>query len=158
MPGKSGSIRRLEEQIEINSSPDAVWGVLRDFGQVARWAPHVLTSKSVDGQATGLGSRRVFQHLWGFRLEEVITRWDEGLGYSFDIVTAPFVFRDVRETWTVHAALAGARVLTSVEYDVHFGALGSALDRVLLRRLIRREMQVGLAGLKKYVESNGTAR
>lgn len=144
---------RLEERIEISSSPDAVWQVLRNFGSAALWAPGVVTSLSNGDRTAETGARRVLRHLWGFQLEEVVTAWDEGRGYSFIVVKAPFPLRNVRETWAIDTGSRDARVSTAVEYEMGLGPIGNITDRVLMRHLIRREMRLGLAGLKRYVES-----
>ena len=145
-------MRRLEESTEIESPPEVVWQTLRDFGDVAKWAPRIVRSRPTSGHAEGVGVRRVFRHLWGFQLEEVVTAWDEGRGYSFDVLGAPPPLKNVREAWTIDTVSTGARVSTTVEYEMGLGAIGHLIDWMLVRHLIRAEMRLGLAGLKQYVE------
>jgi hypothetical protein len=91
------------------------------------------------------------RHQWGFRLEEVVTAWDEGRGFTFLVKRAPFPLNFVLETWTVAESDGRARVETTVEYNTHIGIIGRLIDRVLVRHLIRREMRRGLAGLRGCV-------
>lgn len=95
----------------------------------------------------------MLRHVWGFHLEEVITAWDDGRGYSFAVVKPPFPIASVHETWTVDQRSRETRATTVVEYDVRLGALGRLVDVLLIRRLIRREMRRGLAGLKRHIEA-----
>ena len=65
--------------------------------------------------------------------------------------------RDVREVWSVDRSNPYVMVTTSVEYRMHLGPLGRALDRLLVQHLVRRGMREGLRGLKRYVESRGVS-
>ena len=73
-------MRTLEERIDIDAPPAIVWGILDDFSGVATWAPYLRSSAPVGDQKTGVGSYRVMQHFWGFRLEESVIEWEEGRG------------------------------------------------------------------------------
>jgi ligand-binding SRPBCC domain-containing protein len=146
-------MRSLEERIDIDAPHGVVWGILDDFSGVATWAPYLRSSAPVGDQTTGVGSYRVMQHFWGFRLEESVIEWEEGRGYAFTAVKVPYPIRDVRESWQMDAGPGGVTVTTRVEYDMHLGPLGSALDAVLVSHLVRREMRGGLRGLKKYAET-----
>jgi ligand-binding SRPBCC domain-containing protein len=143
--------RKLKEETAIDSSPAAVWEVLRAFGDVARWAPGIAWSSCLDDPPEGIGARRLMRHQWGFRLEEVVTAWDEGRGFTFLVKRAPFPLNFVLETWTVAESGGRARVETTVEYNTHIGIIGRLIDQVLVRHLIRREMRRGLAGLRSCV-------
>ena len=118
-------MRRLEDQIEIHAPRAVVWGILSDFSGVATWAPYLRSSSPVGDVEAGVGAYRVLRHFWGFRLEESVIEWDEGTGYTFDVVTVPFPIKDVRETWQV----------------------------VSENGRVRREMREGLKGLKRHAET-----
>jgi hypothetical protein len=143
----------LEQQLDIAASPAAVWSVLRDFGDVDKWAPYMRRSRSAGSTRSGLGSSRVLHHFWGFRLVETATEWCEGTGFSFDVLGVPFPLADVHETWKVGPSSYSATVTTRVQYRVRLGRLGKLIDRACIGFLVRREMQSGLRGLKQYVES-----
>lgn len=148
-------MRTLEERIDIAEEPKEVWGVLRDFAGVSKWAPYVFRSRSIGDRATGEGSRRRMRHAWGFRLEEVVVDWSEGRGYSFSVVKVPYPMRDVTEAWSVEHSANSSTVTTTVRYRMGLGPAGKLADHLIVRWLVRREMREGLKGLKRYVESNG---
>jgi hypothetical protein len=125
---------------------------LGNFADAAKWTPSVVMSRQNGDRTAGTGASRVLKHVWGFQLEEVVTAWDEGRGHTF-VVKAPFPLRNVKETWTIDTGSRDASVSTAVEYDMRLGAIGYLIDQVLMRHLIRREMRLGLAALKRYVES-----
>ena len=145
-------MRKLEEIIEIKASTQAVWEVMADFGSAAIWAPDMLRSSLKGEKKTGVGTYRVLRHAWGFRIEEIVTQWSDGAGYSFELVKAPFPMRDVHETWVLKPDNGHALLTITVSYDMHLGLLGALLDAVLVRFVVAREMRLGICGLKHHVE------
>jgi ligand-binding SRPBCC domain-containing protein len=145
-------MRILNEQVSLTAPQSEVWAVLEDFGGVAKWAPNMRRSKLVGSQATGSGARRIMHHHLGFNFEEVITEWNQGTGYSFEVYRAPYPMKNVRENWSLTHHNGQSLVSTQVSYDMSLSLLGRWLDGLLVRHIVRREMRAGLSGLKRYVE------
>jgi ligand-binding SRPBCC domain-containing protein len=145
-------MRLLEERVEIRAPARLVWDVLADFGSVADWAPYMRRSHLIGEQQSGVGTRRGMRHAWGFRFEEAITQWHDSKGFSFDVLQAPFPMTAVKETWVMAPEDGLTVVETQVRYGVHLGFIGTAVDWLLVRFVVRREMRAGLRGLKQYVE------
>jgi hypothetical protein len=117
-----------------------------------------MRSSRIKGdRKTGAGACRVMRHAWGFSIEESVTQWTDGVGYSFELLRAPFPMSGVRETWLLEASGAHSTITTQVSYDMRLGAIGALLDMLLVRYLVSREMRAGLRGLKKYLEMNTTS-
>jgi len=147
-------MRILKERIAIAMPLQNVWELLADFGGVSDWAPYMKSSHLIGDIQSGVGMRRGMRHAWGFRFEETVTHWHEGKGFSFDVFRAPFPMKDVRESWVVHHEDGLSTVSTQVTYDMHLGPLGRAIDWLLVRFIVMREMRAGLRGLKQYSERN----
>lgn len=146
-------MRELLQSIEISAPPRLVWEALRDFGDVAAWAPYMRISHLVGDQESGIGTRRAMQHEFGFRFEEEVTDWREEEGYDFDVLRAPWPLMDVRESWRMETTAPGTvRVTTRVEYGTRLGPIGALLDAAIVRFVVSREMRSGVRGLKAYVE------
>lgn len=145
-------MRTLRERIEIKAPLQLVWAALADFGGVANWAPYMQTSHLIGERKAGVGTRRGMRHAWGFRFEESVTEWNDGRGYSFDVLRAPYPMKDVRESWVSACENGYPTVDTQVTYGMGLGFLGTLLDWLLVRFMVRREMRAGLRGLKQYVE------
>lgn len=145
-------MRVLEERVELEAPAARVWAALADFGGVARWAPYMRSSRLLGDQAAGVGTRRAMRHAWGFRFEECVTQWHDGKGFAFDVLKAPFPMHDVKESWAMAREDGWTVVSTQVRYGMRLGLVGRALDALLVRFLVRREMRTGLRGLKLYVE------
>ncbi|CAG1022833.1 mxaD protein [Methylococcales bacterium] len=47
-----GTRQKVVESVEINAAPDAVWNIIKDFGD-AKWIPAVASSKSDKGSEKG---------------------------------------------------------------------------------------------------------
>ncbi len=47
-----GTRQKVVESVEINATPDAVWNIIKDFGD-AKWIPAVASSKSNNGSEKG---------------------------------------------------------------------------------------------------------
>ena len=145
-------MRVLTEQIGIGASQHAVWEVLKDFGGVSEWAPYMRKSFLIGEQKSGVGTSRFMRHAWGFSIEELVTEWTDGQGFSFDVHRAPWPMKDVQETWITGHDNGLSTVTTRVTYGMRLGFLGSLVDWMLVRFVVRREMRAGLLGLKKYAE------
>lgn len=144
--------RVVEKSAFIAHPPEAVWEVLADFGSVAKWAPRMKDSRITSGQINGVGTRRVMRHVWGFRIVETVTSWDQGVGFSYRLDQAPAPLRGVVETWRVEPEADGTRVRTCVSYATGWAGFGRLLDRCLVRFLIEREMASSLRSLGHFAD------
>ena len=145
-------MRKLQEKIVIGSSRQAVWEVMADFGSAASWAPGMRWSNLTGDTETGVGTYRVMRHAWGFRIEEIVTRWTDFSGYSFKLAKAPFPMRDVCETWVLEGDDSQTKLTITVSYAMRLGFVGRSLDSILVRFVVAREMHRSVYGLKDYVE------
>lgn len=146
-------MRELREQIAIATPHEVVWDVLADFGDVAAWAPYMITSHLIGDIRSGVGMRRGMRHTWGFRFEEAVTEWQDGKGFSFDVFRAPFPMTNVRESWFLEHENGVTTVSTRVTYGMRLGPIGRAIDWLLVRFIVQREMRAGLRGLKQHSEN-----
>lgn len=79
----------LQQQIEIDATPDAVWAALGDVRNLARWSPQVLSTRLSDGaEACALGTRftnknQAGELVWVTHAE--ITAYEERVGLSFRV-------------------------------------------------------------------------
>ena len=148
-------MHKVEQEIVTGVSPQAVWKVLEQFGSVDQWAPGMYSSSLSGEQASGVGTRRVMRHRWGFRIEEEVTRWVEGEGMSFVLTKAPFPMQNVHETWDIVEQNGATRIVTTVTYEMGVGVLGSMLDQLLVRFVVEREMRRGLKALIAFIGEDG---
>jgi ligand-binding SRPBCC domain-containing protein len=148
-------MRKLQQRIVSPVPKQALWEVLADFGGVEKWAPGMRRSRLLGDCRTGVGTLRVMRHRWGFRIKELVTAWDEGEGYSFELLQAPFPMRNVCETWKLDTDGRQTVVTTTVAYQMGLGIVGSLLDFFLVRFLVTREMRMGVLALEQYAQRHG---
>ena len=144
-------MHKLEQEIVAGVSPQAVWNILEQFGSVDQWAPGMHSSSLLGEQASGVGTRRVMRHRWGFRIEEEVTRWADGQGMSFVLIKAPFPMQNVHETWDIEEQNGATRIVTTVTYEMGVGVLGALLDQLLVRFVVEREIRRGLKALIAFI-------
>ncbi len=82
----------------------------------------------------------------------MVTEWDEGSGLSFALVRAPFPMKNARENMHIEQRGSMVRIHSKVTYGMQLGLLGAWLDRLLVSRLVSRDMRNSLAGLKELLE------
>lgn len=145
-------MRKLVDRIVIETPKEAVWDAMADFGSAAPWAPGMRESSLKGEKKTGVGTQRVLRHVWGFSIEEIVTEWVDGAGYSFELVKAPFPMRDVCETWILRPDDNHALLTITVSYGMRLGLIGDLLDALLVKFLVAREIRMGISGLKHHVE------
>ena len=152
---KSG-VRPMPEvarRIVIDAPPERVWALLSDLEGVAAWAPNIADCRLLSSRRRGVGATRRVRHVTGIVLDEEIVTWDESRGFTYEIRGRLGPLRRVRESWTVASAPTSCLASARIQYDVRFGILGRVVDRLLVRLLLRRQMSLGLWGLKHHAES-----
>lgn len=145
-------MRCLEHSVITSASPASAWDVMADYGGVAKWAPGMRDSRVLGEQHQGVGAHRTLRHILGFRIEEVVTDWTEGVAYAFELTRTPFPMRKVSETLGLEPLGGRTRIVSRVWYDMRLGALGRFFDWVFLRHFVAREMRASLRGLKAFIE------
>jgi hypothetical protein len=67
----------VEYRATIDASPDAVWAIVRDFAEVARWNPIAQSSRLVAGESSGAGAERELVLSGGGTVRERLVRLDD---------------------------------------------------------------------------------
>ena len=149
----------LEKKVRVAASVEEVWSVLADFGAVASWAPTITDSGTIGDANAGVGARRTCTHVKMGALEETIVPWTEGEAYSYDVTAGlPFPMKALRNHWSGGEREGSTEVTLLQEFSTKLGPLGSLVELMIMKRMMRREMRLALAGLKQYVETGEPVR
>ena len=144
----------LTQSVEIDAAKDKVWEVLADFGTVSRWAPTITDSAIVGDASEGVGAVRTCDHVKMGTIEETIVSWTEGEAYAYDVTAGlPFPMKALRNHWSVHEQGSRTKVILHQEFSTKLGPLGSLIESMMLKRMMRKEMGLALAGLKYHTET-----
>ena len=141
----------IHNQIDIAATPDQVWEVLADLDRLHEYDPVVTRSTVVGEQHEGVGAQRRCDARQGRYFVEAVTEWDQPNRLQFTIIECNLPTRDLTHTYTLEATPSGTRVSQVMRYDTRYGALGTILDRVMIRRKTDQGIKGFLAGLNTTV-------
>ncbi len=141
------------KQVRINEGKEKVWEIMADYGGVANWAPTITSSKLLTDANGGMGARRTCDHISGAAIEEVITEWEEGEYYSYEMTTSLGPVKTLVNTWAVRSEGNDTVVTLSMDFKMRFGPLG-LLMIPMAKMMMGKEMKLALAGLKHHVETS----
>ncbi len=145
-----------ERTLEINATPEAIWGVLSRFMQIDEIAPQIAYVEALTHGANGIGSKRRCYFENGTSLVEEVTEWDPNRGYSVrlsDMTAMPLT--DAHATIAIKP-LDGAstRVIWSMDYAVKYGPLGWFLGQTLMKMMMSKVLDSNLKALANKVNSD----
>ena len=143
-------------QVVVDAPVDQVWSALADFGNVADYSPGIISSHSTSETPTGLGAtRHCSLALFGASVEERIVGWTENEMLDIDIYESNRfpVVTNVGATFTLQPFEGGTSLEGVIHYDLKFGAIGSAMHSMSIRKQSDRGWRLFLAGIKKHVET-----
>ncbi len=148
-------MREITKRVTIDASAGRVWEVLADFGNVAPWGPTVVESRIIDKSKKNkrVGTVRVLRHRSNKEVEEVVSAWQERKGFTVEFPVAGGAIKSFSQQWSLEGTKDEALVTVIMRYDVRWGVLGRFLDLIMLKKHFSRELTLGLAGLKHYVET-----
>ena len=141
------------KQVRINAPKEKVWEILADFGGVANWAPTITSAHLLADVNGGIGATRSCDHISGAAIEEVITEWEEGEYYSYEMTTSLGPIKTLLNTWAVRAEGNDTVITLSMDFKMRFGPLG-LLMIPMAKMMMGKEMKLALAGLKHHVETS----
>lgn len=137
---------KVVETKRIVATPEEIWAVLEDYGDIARWASNVDHSTLVTEQRDGVGAVRRVQ-LGPLALLERIVEWRPGSGLAYAVEGVPIV-GDLVNAWRLEDFGTATTVTLTSRADLN-PILGLVVGRVLARDLRRL-----LTGLKAHVEAS----
>ena len=144
----------LGGEININAPRGKVWDILADLRTVQYYDPGVISAHYTSEATEGVGASRHCDLPDEGYVEERITGWKPGEGYTINVyegseIVAPFATQDARFTLSEDGQETTARV--EIEYELKSDA---PVDPREVERQWGEEMiPTLLAGLKHYVET-----
>lgn len=141
-------MREVQVDRDIDASRSAVWSVLADFPNIARWNSGVKTSVSTSAAASGVGATRHCDLAPAGGLEETIAEWvpEERMVISIDS-TKKLPIKSGLVTFTLDEADGRTPTDVVYRYETKFGPLGALMGPVLDKQLAK-----GFAGFLTDLE------
>lgn len=148
----------VSHEVTIDAPRAAVWDTLADIGSVSEWNPIVDHSADTSNSiATGIGAARHCELPGSMgAIDEVVTAWDELDSMAFDVRGARMM-RAMHARFDLADAGTATRVSMISEFTMSFGPLGALMAATMGKRMLARNMEQTLAGLKAHVEAQRAA-
>jgi hypothetical protein len=142
----------LENSIQIQASPEAVWRVLGALATLEQYDPGVRKSQMLDGPSEGVGAARRCDLAPGGWFAERVTDWRPNDALAFELYECTLPVKRLKHRYTLTAHDGGTLVTQTMEYELKFGLVGSLMDSLMVRRKWNDGIRGFFAGLKKRVE------
>ncbi len=143
---------KMVKQVRISAQKEKVWEILADFGGAANWAPTITSSHLLTDANGGIGARRTCDHISGAAIEEVVTEWEEGQYYTYEMTTSLGPVKTLNNKWAVSTEGNDTVVTLTMDFKMRFGPFGLLMIPAA-RMMMGKEMKLSLAGLKHHVET-----
>ncbi len=147
----------LQRTIIIERPPERVWHRLAVFGDIERWSPNAvksrLTTKLKKRKTIGVGTERTVNHVSENTVTHVITKWDEGRSFTFELKGAFGPMKRLVECWSIKPSGNDTQVTVTVSYKIKVPIIGIIMDRFMFMSHMNTELTIALAGLKHNLET-----
>ena len=141
----------LSRTLIVQTSKAQTWNVLKDFGGVYRWHLKVETSPLLSKNNEGLGAKRVCNFYDGSSVAEEIIEYQDG--ESFKVELSDFSMPLSRANATIQLKELGPQkteVTITMDYDMKYGPIGWAMNKVMLQPMMGKMFLQVLEGLKHH--------
>ena len=146
---------RAEFPLDIDRA--AAWQRLRDLWQPHMYVPGLTAITFIGAQREGVGTHRRVRMGGMLTMDETVTEWREAEGITLRLDRGDKgPLPPLREHYFDYGlAERDGRVwlVNRMRYDIRFGLLGALLDRLLLRRIIARQLRNITLAQKIYYET-----
>jgi len=142
---------------QIRIPCERAWELLRDLSLAHHYVPGLVKSEITTECREGVGaSRKVFQSE-AKGIDETVAEWIDGHGFLIRLhcgdCGAPFPFEQAHFRYAIAAHGPDTLLTASLIYAMRWGAVGRALDRLLLRRFIERRIRDVALSMRIYYET-----
>ena len=144
---------RVERTIEIDAPPEKVFELLTDLDRLQEWA--TIAGDAVNPPAKPLTQGARWKHkvkVAGVELEGVwnVVAIDPPRLVEYEATRSEGGWLKMRQS--VAPSDRGSRVELEVDYELPWGALGQAVDKLVVERRNDREAEESLENLKNILE------
>lgn len=147
----------VEQSIEIAAPPERVFDLIANEPErMAEWWPPIELQERVTPPPTALGSvSRYVYNMMGVKIRgehEV-----KALNENQHLIVKTVSGIDSSFTFRFEPSATGTRLTINVDYTLPGSVLGQLLNRIALEQKNERDLEEGLANLKRIVESEAVA-
>ena len=144
---------RLQKSIDITAAPEKIWPFLVEPAKIMSWFTLLRMFEYTGGRRSGPGTTFRYEEKTGpqvMKADYVVTEWSEPKRLVFVLTTGPLKRDD--QVWSLEATPSGTRFTMVEDFELHGGACGKILARVMSGMIGRRIEKIQLE-LKKLAEA-----
>ena len=148
---------RAEFPLDIELDLNGAWQRLRDLSRAHQYVPGLTAVSFVGAQREGVGTHRRVRIRGILTMDETVTEWREGEGITLRLNRGgKGPLPPLREHFFDYGlAERDGRVwlVNRMRYEVGLGPLGTLLDRLLMHRVIDRQLRDVTLAQKIFYET-----
>jgi hypothetical protein len=148
-------------QVRADVPIDAAWTLLSDFSLAHNYVPGLSRTEIVSAQTQGVGAHRRMYDADGDYIEETITEWHEGQGFTIRLHEgdAPMTpFEQVLFDYRLDPAAGDATDISlALRFSMPWGGFGNWVGDALIRPAMESELVQVAAGMKAFYETGRPA-
>ncbi len=116
----AGESLSVEESVTLAASPDKVWKVVGNYGQLESWHPVVAKTTISKGKNNQVGAHRLIETKDGGKIVEALLAYDAAkMSMRYRFVDAPLPLSDYRSKLSVVASGKGSKVVWSGSFKAN---------------------------------------
>ena len=150
-------MQTISAELPLDLDHAAAWARMRDLSAAHLYVPGLSTVTFVGAQREGAGTRRRVRLYGLLTMEETVTAWREGEGFTLRLrVGGRRPLPPLREhlfDYGLELRDGRAWLVNRMRYQVGLGPLGALIDRLLLRRVQQRQLRDITLAMKVYYET-----
>ena len=154
------TLHRAESRATLDLSPRQAWDRLRQFDAAHHYVPGLASTEITTAQREGIGASRRVTMEAGFGMDETVTDWREGRGFTIrlhDGAEAAFPFSEAEYIYELTPREDGrTEILCAMQYRLRGGLPMRWLHDAAIAGGIASNNDEIVANLKEYYEQGAS--
>ncbi len=154
-------MQTVSAELPLDLDRAAAWERMRDLSVANNYVPGLSTITFVGPRREGVGTHRRVRMYGLMTLDETVIEWREGAGLTLQLSRGgkrPMpVLREQFFDYALEERDGGMWLVNTMRYETGLGALGALIDRLVLRRVMARQLDHITLAQKLYYESGRRA-
>ena len=143
-------MNKLKAEINIDVSVENLWKIVSDYEHPYYWSPYIDSAEVTSSVDSGVGATRTCSVPGFGDVEETISDWSDGTGFSFNVKASGPV-ESARSSISVQPSATGTVALYEIEYLLRDGLADE--EKTFTDGYLRTVISESLSGLKHFAET-----
>ncbi len=149
--------QHVEQKMRVNVPASKIWEVLDDFSSIERFSPTVKKSPLLDGQPSGLGTKRLCEFHDGTSVVEEIIQYDKGEGFKVELTEYALPLKSLIAEMRVKKVDSNtSEISMGMDFVVKGGPIGWLMGFFMMRPMMKGVLKKVLTGLAYHSATGKT--